>query len=364
MVPLARHLALQPEAVEQVRTPLMQLFGIDRPILCGGLMWLSGANYVAASARAGCMGFITTRSFDDTRSVQAEIRKCRDLADGRSFGVNLTVSARESANRRVNADLDAALHEGVRHFETAGLPPGDLVRRIHDAGAVVIHKCSSIRHALSAQSMGVDAVALVGMEEGGHPGMNELPASLLGALASARLRIPFALGGGIGTGAQILAALSLGAGAVVMGSRFLVAEEIAVHPAYKSKLLECDEQSTMTVLRSLRSTWRVLRNDTAEEVARLEAAGADSHEVFGDLILGRYAREHCYRGGDWNRGMLSLGPAIAFADRIQTTEEIVARLMAEFTQESDRLAAVLGPTGRSDRSDGSSCDSVIDMGSV
>ncbi|ODT37592.1 MAG: nitronate monooxygenase [Lautropia sp. SCN 70-15] len=349
---------------ELARTALTQMFGIERPILCGGLMWLSDAKYVAASARARCMGFITTRSFDDARSVRAEIRKCRDLAAGRPFGVNLTVSARESANRRVNADLDAALEEGVRHFETAGLPPGDLVRRIHDAGGVVIHKCSSTRHALSAQAMGVDAVAIVGMEEGGHPGMNELPASLLGALASERLRIPFALGGGIGTGAQILAALSLGAGAVVMGSRFLVAEEIAVHPAYKNRLLECDENSTMTVLRSLRNTWRVLRNDTAEEVARIEASGADNHEAFGELILGRYARDHCYREGDWSRGMLSLGPAIAFADRIQPTEEIVEQLMAEFTAASHRLASVLGLAVRIDCTDRPSYDSAIDKESV
>lgn len=315
----------------------MDRFGIDTPILCGGLMWLSEASYVAASVRAGCMGFITTRSFDDTSAVRSELQKCRDLAEGRPFGVNLTISARESANQRVLADLDAALDEGVRHFETAGLPPGELVRRIHDAGAVVIHKCSSVRHALSAEVLGVDAVAIVGMEEGGHPGMNELPASLLGALAAGRLKIPFALGGGIGSGVQILAALSLGADAVVMGSRFLVAEEISTHSAYKRKLLECDEHSTTTVLRSLRSTWRVLANETAAEVARIEATGAADHAAFGELILGRYARDGCYRNGDWNRGMLSLGPAIAFADRIEPMERIVARLMAEFGSAADRL---------------------------
>jgi nitronate monooxygenase len=278
------------------------------------------------------MGFLTTRSYPDSVAVRDAVQECIDLAEGHPIGVNLTIATRERRNERLDGDLDAALDQGVRLFETAGVSVGHLVDRIHEAGGRVIHKCSAIRHALAAERAGVDAVAIVGMEEGGHPGLNELPASLLGALAARQLSIPWALGGGIGTGRQILSAMVLGAQAVVMGSRFLVAEEVEVHPAYKQRLLEADEHSTTTVLRSAGNTWRVLANTTAAEVARLEGLGITDPGEFGEIILGTYAREHCYVAGDWTRGMLSLGPSIGFADRIEPFAEIVRDLAAELDE--------------------------------
>ncbi|HYP71428.1 MAG TPA: nitronate monooxygenase, partial [Variovorax sp.] len=214
------------------RTRLTELFGMRLPVLGGGMMWLSDARYVAALARAGALGFITPRSFDGLDSFRAAARACREASEGQPFGINITQSRRPEENRHVAAWIDIGLEEGARCFETVGPSPQDLFERIHAGGARVIHKCAFIPHALKAQDAGADAVALVGCEAGGHPGTNELPTFVLGALALERLRIPLALGGGIGTGRQVAAALALGADAVVMGTRFLVCEEIWAHENY------------------------------------------------------------------------------------------------------------------------------------
>jgi nitronate monooxygenase len=323
-------------------TRLTRLFGLAYPILGGGLMWLSDARYVGALTNAGCMGFITPRSFDGEDALRDQLRRCSDLTEGRPYGVNLTLSARPQANTGVHRALEIALAHGVRHFETAGHAPDALIRAIHAGGGVVIHKASSVRHALTAQAAGADAVALVGMEEGGHPGANELPTMLMGALATARqqFHVPLVLGGGIGHGAQLAAALALGADGVLMGSRFLVSEEVSAHAAYKQHLLGCDEHSTMRLLHTLGNTWRVLRNDTARRIDEIERAGAADHAAFGDLISGHVARDHCYAQGDWQRGMLSLGPSIAFAKRIEPLAAIVAQLLEEARAALGRLSSL------------------------
>lgn len=322
------------------RTRITELFGIAHPILGGGLMWLSDARYVAALVNAGCMGFITPRSFDSDEDFAAALVQCAALTGGRPFGVNLTLSSRPEANAAVRRWLDMALAHGVRHFETAGYAPTELIGTLHEAGAIVLHKAPSIRHALSAERAGADAVALIGMEEGGHPGTNELPTMLMGALAVEQFRVPVVLGGGIGHGRQIAAALAQGHEGVMMGSRFLVCEEIGAHRAYKEHLLGCDEHSTVRLLHTLGNTWRVLRNDTARRIDEIERAGAADHAAFGDLISGRTARDHCYAQGDWQRGMLSLGPAIAFATRIEPLAAIVARLLDEARASLGRLSSL------------------------
>jgi nitronate monooxygenase len=304
------------------------------------LRWLSDARYVAALVNSGCMGFITPRSFADLAAFRDELRLCGELTEGKPFGVNLTLSGRPTDNEQVPQWLDTALAHGVRMFETAGNAPAQLVQAIHRESGIVIHKASSLRHALAAERAGVDAVAVVGMEEGGHPGMNELPGSLLGALASQRVKVPVALGGGIGSGQQLLAALAQGLDGVVIGSRFLVCEEINAHRAYKEHLITCDEHSTVRLLHSLGNTWRVLANDTAREIAAIEKGGATDYGAYGDLISGTTARDHCYRHGDWQRGMLSLGPAIAFANQIQPLKEIVDCLMADAVAALSRLKSL------------------------
>ena len=323
------------------RTRITDLFGISHPILGGGLMWLSDANYVAALVNAGCMGFITPRSFDGDEAFAAALVQCAELTAGRPFGVNLTLSSRPEANQAVRRWLDIALAHGVRFFETAGYAPTELIGALHAAGAIVIHKAPSIRHALSAERAGADAIALVGMEEGGHPGTNELPTMLMGALGVEQFRVPVVPGGGIGHGRQLAAVLAQGLDGVMMGSRFLVCEEIGAHRDYKQHLIGCDEHSTVRLLHTLGNTWRVLRNDTARQIDEIERAGAVDHAAFGELISGRIARDHCYAHGDWQRGMLSLGPSIAFATRIEPLKSIVAQLLDEARASLGRLPSLV-----------------------
>ncbi|MCE1192688.1 MAG: nitronate monooxygenase [Acidovorax sp.] len=324
-----------------LRTRITQLLGIDHPILGGGLMWLSDAQYVAALVNAGCMGFVTPRSYAGEADFCDALERCAELTQGKPFGVNLTLSHRPEANAAVPRWMEAALAHGVRIFETAGHAPAELIRALHRSNAIVVHKASNLRHALSAERAGADAIALVGMEEGGHPGANELPTMLLGALALGRFSVPVVLGGGIGRGRQLAAVLAQGLDGVLIGSRFLVCEEISAHARYKEHLLTCDEHATVRLLQSLGSTWRVLHNETARQVQALEQAGARNHAAFGDLLAGTTTRDRCYAQGDWQHGMASLGPSIAFAQRIEPLQVIVNELVAEAVQAITALPALV-----------------------
>ncbi|AVA36664.1 NADH:quinone reductase (non-electrogenic) [Cupriavidus metallidurans] len=315
-------------AAERIfQTRLAALLDIRYPILLGGMQLLGTSDVVAAVVNAGAMGFITARSFPTLEAFRADLRRCRTLTRGRPFGVNVTLSAREDRNQLAAAWIDVALDEGVRVFESAGMSPERLVAPIHAGGGLLIHKCPSVRHAVTAQRLGVDAVALVGLEEGGHPGANQLSAFVNGAFALERVEIPLVIGGGIGSGRQIAAALVLGADGVVMGSRFMVAAEIATHRALKERIVAADEHCSIAILRSLNDTWRVLDNAAAREVQRLEAEGARSHAAFGDLILSSRTQERVYLGGDTDAGIVSLGPAGGFADAIESAGKIVERLV-------------------------------------
>jgi nitronate monooxygenase len=323
---------------QRFRTGITELFGIDHPILAGGLMWLSDARYVAAVVNAGGMGFITPRSFETLDEFREQLRLCGRLTGGRPYGVNLTISSRLESNAMLGSWLLAALEEGVRFFETAGMPPGRLVGDIHAAGGIVLHKSSKIRHALAAQREGVDALVIVGLEEGGHPGVNELPSTVMGAYAATRLSLPWALGGGIGHGSQIAGALALGADAVMLGSRFMTCTELWAHDDFKRHIVECDEECSTTALRDLFGTWRVLKNDTVEEVKARERVGLTAFDDYKDLITGTLTRDECYRRGNWRQGMASLGPAAGFANRIEPMEHIIDQLMQEAVSAAERLA--------------------------
>ena len=327
-------------------TRLTALFGMRLPILGGGLMWLSDADCVAALVNAGCMAFITPRSFDDLPTFEEQLQRCRQACDDAAFGVNLTLSRHFDFEADVARQLEVALAHGVRHFETVGPAPWPLFERIHAAGGVLVHKCTTIEHALKAEAHGADAIALVGPEAGGHPGMNELSSHLLCALALEQLRVPLALGGGIGHGRQIASALALGCDGVLIGTRFLVGSEVPLHPAVRRRFVAAAATDSVMRLRGSGHPWRVLDNGTARDVAALEAAGARSYPEFGDRVLGRTGRDQAYRGGDPEAGLLSMGPAIAFAEQEQTLADIVADLMAQTQAALDRLRTI-GP-----RSDG------------
>ncbi|WP_428248384.1 NAD(P)H-dependent flavin oxidoreductase [Ferrovibrio sp.] len=321
------------------RTRLTDLLGIKHPILLGGMMYLGDASIVGAIVNAGAMGFITARSFRHADDFRDELVKCWRITDGKPFGVNVSISARLGFHGQVSTLVDVALEQGVRVFETAGVRPDDVLGPVHNAGGILIHKCPRIRHALSAQRIGVDAIILVGMDEGGHPGLNELSSMVQAAHARDRIHLPLMVGGGIGHGRQIAAALAMGMDGVVMGSRFLAANEINAHEEYKKRMVEVDEDCSTTALTSLGDTWRVLDNDHVREVQRIEAAGAKRHEDFGELIRGYIAKEHAYDKGDWQKGMISCSSAAGFVDAIEPAATIVERLMKDAAAAMDKGSA-------------------------
>jgi nitronate monooxygenase len=317
-------------------TPITQLFGIRHPILCGGLMWLSTAPYVAAAGRAGGIGFLTARTFPDLGAFRAEIQHCRELAAGAAFGVNLYISHRAEANEILHGHVRVLAEEGVSAVETAGNNPVAFLPALREAGCKVMHKASIIKHAQKAVSEGVDAVAIVGMECGGHPGLDFIGSMVQAPLAAERLPVPVVIGGGIGTGRQVVATLAMGAAGVLMGTRMLVAEEIWARDPYKQRVVEADERSSRLVMEKMRNTVRVMDNATAREVQRLEESGITGFDALQHLIKGQNQRD-AYSSGDVDKGLLAMGQAAVFADKVAPLAEIYATLLADARQALSRL---------------------------
>ena len=283
------------------RTRITELFGIDHPLLCGGLMWLANANYVGAVVNAGGMGFITPRSFPSEEAYRDELKKCRDITGGTNFGVNIYVSARPEANEALGRFLDIAIEEGVQNVETAGFSPKVFLPRIKDAGMRIIHKCM-----------------------------------VQGALAAKALDVPFILGGGMGTGRQLVAALALGADGILLGSRMTVSEEIWADEKYKQRVVAAAVSDTRIVMSIFNDNSRVLDNETARAVSALEAEGITDFEAYRPLVQGIIQRE-AYAVGDPERGTLSMGQSCAFADRIESVDAIFDGILSDAAEARDRM---------------------------
>ena len=321
------------------KTPITDLFGIRLPVIAGGLHWLANADYVAAAANAGIIGFITAASFPDLDDLRAEIRRCRQLSGDNPFGVNISMLPKLIEGEKTDMVIDVIIDEGVRFVETSGRNPEPYLPPLQGAGIKVMHKVPAVRFARKAQSIGVDAVSVVGAECGGHPGEDLIGTIVQATLAARDISIPLVIGGGIGTGAQLVAALALGADAVSIGTRFLVADEIWAHDSYKQRLIGARETDTTLLLHSLRNTLRALRNETTDEVQKIEAAYPGDLEKMMPYISGKVGLG-AYKTGDADHGALSVGQAVAFADKTEPLAEIVVRLEAEALESLSRLDRV------------------------
>lgn len=332
-------------------TRLTRLFGMQYPIIVGGMMWHSKSDFVAACARAGAMAFLTPKSHATPQLFEEDLIRCLELADGAPFGVNFSIS-RFRSNEINDQCLEIAQSHGITRFETAGSHPGEMIGRIHDGGGVLIHKSTQLRHAVKAARSGVDAVSIVGMEAGGHPGTNPHPSHVLLANALEEITIPMAIGGAIGTGRQVLGALAQGAEAALVVSRFLASEEIDAHPNYKARIVAAKMDDTVTILHSIKDTWRVLNNNTAEQVQDMEKVLGDSakHADFGDLVKGDHGRRHAYIGGDPETGLMSMSASAAQVRQVESAQQVVATLVSEMECAWDALALRRDPlTMQSDR---------------
>ncbi len=318
-------------------TPVTRLFGCRLPIVAGGLMWLSNAEYVAAGARAGIMSFITAASFPDPDKLRHEIRTCRSLCGDLPFGVNVSMLPKLVEGERIADTFRLIADEGIRFVETSGRNPQQFLPMLKEAGITVLHKVPSVRYAVKAQSVGVDMVSIVGAECGGHPGLDLVGSMVNQALAERQLEIPFLIGGGIGAGSQIISALASGAAGVVIGTRFLTAEEIPAHRDYKQALIAATERDTALTMSTVRNTVRTLRNETTDTVQALEIADPDvGIEALLPHVSGAIGRR-AYETGDVSKGMLSAGQSLGLVDDMAPLSTLVSQLEQEAQTALERL---------------------------
>ena len=323
-------------------TRITEFFNTRLPIVAGGMHWLSNADYVGAAAKCGVMGFITAGSYPVLNDLREDIRRCRDICEGRSFGVNVSMLPKLVEGETVDQIFDLIIEEGVKFVETSGRNPEAYLPRLHAAGIKVLHKVPTVKHARKAQEIGVDAVTVIGAECGGHPGMELVGTFVQAAIAARDISIPLVVGGGVGTGAHIVAALALGADGVIVGTRFLVAEEIWAHRAYKERIVAASETDTTLLLQTVRNTVRALRNKTTEIVQALEREHGDKMDIsiLMPHISGKIGR-NAYESGDTSLGTLATGQAVAFADRIEPLAAIVERFEKEACQSLERVGNLL-----------------------
>jgi nitronate monooxygenase len=317
-----------------IRTRITEMLGIEYPILMGGMQWLARAELVAAVSNAGGCGFITAVSFAYPEELREEIHKTRTLTN-KPFGVNISMLPVMMPGDQTAAFMNVVCEEGVPVVETAGRNPEPYVARLHDAGVKLIHKVPAVRFAKKAESIGVDAVTIVGFECGGHPGMDDVPSLILIPKAADALNIPVIAAGGFSDGRSLVAALALGADAILMGTRFMASAESPMHDNFKRWMVSASETDTMVVERSIRNAARIIKNEAALTVARLEEQGATLDELL-PVISGKVGRE-AYLSGDIDRGTIACGQVVGRIDSILTCREIIEGAIGEA---KSRIAAL------------------------
>ena len=310
------------------QTRITEMFGIEYPIIQGGLMWLARAELAAAVAEAGGIGFMTALTHDTPEKLRAEIRKVRELTP-KPFGINLTFlpSLRPPD---FPAYVQVCIDEGVKFIETAGRNPEAFLPMLNAAGIKVIHKCTSIRHAIKAQKIGCAAVSIDGFECAGHPGEDDVTSLILIPLARDALDIPVVASGGFGDGRGLVAALALGADGMNMGTRFVAVKECPIHDAIKQALVNASERDTRLLMRSLRNTARYLVNENAEKVLEIEATGNATIEDIKRYMSGLEGKK-MIETGDLSQGVFSSGQVIGMIRDVPTVQQLFDRIVGDAT---------------------------------
>ena len=302
------------------------MFGVEAPITCGGMTRVGRAELIAAVANAGALGFITAHSAGRPEDLAKEVARCRDWTD-KPFGVNLTILP-SIIPLPYDEYREAIIESRVKIVETAGHNPGPHLPRFREAGVKVIHKCTSVRHALKAQSLGVDCVSIDGFECAGHPGEDDVGGLILFPATADRISMPIIASGGIADARGLVAALALGCAGVNMGTRFMATVEAPIHENVKKQIVANDERATNLILRTLHNTARVAKNVVSDEVVAIEGRGNATFSDVKDLVAGK-------RGavvldiGEMDAGIWSAGQSQALIHDIPTCAELVSRIMRE-----------------------------------
>jgi NADH:quinone reductase (non-electrogenic) len=316
-------------------TRLTEMFGIETPIVMGGMTGVGYGELVASVANAGALGFITAHMFPTGEALIEEIRKTQALTD-KPFGVNLTLLP--SINPIPYDDYrEAIIESGIKIVETAGRAPTDHLPRFKEAGVKVIHKCTSVRHSVSAVKKGVDVISIDGFECAGHPGEDDVGLIVLLPATVDAVDVPVIASGGMADGRSLVAALALGADGVNMGTRFCATQEAKIHENVKRKIVENTELDTVLVGRNLRNTARVARNAVSEKVAEIQRDPNTTFEDVRELMSGARARAAVDQGGDVDGGIWSTGQSQALIHDIPTCADLVANIMRQAREVRARL---------------------------
>jgi NADH:quinone reductase (non-electrogenic) len=306
------------------KTRVSEKLGIRFPIVQGGMQWVGRAELASAVSNAGALGILTALTQATPEDLRKEIARCRLMTD-QPFGVNLTILPSVSPPPYAEY-IDAIVESGVRIVETAGNSPKEYVSRFKSEGITILHKCTTVRHALSAQRNGVDIVSIDGFECAGHPGEDDIPGLVLIPLAARALSVPIIASGGIGDGRGMAAALALGAEGVNMGTRFVCTREAPVHESIKQALRDASERDTNLIFRTMNNTARVFKNAVSEEVLATERRpGGCRFDDIRHLVVGSRGRQ-AWQSGDRNGGVLTAGMVIGLIDDIPTCAELVERI--------------------------------------
>ncbi|MDE2240845.1 MAG: nitronate monooxygenase [Rhodospirillales bacterium] len=321
-----------------LRTRFTETFGVEHPIVQGGMQWVGTAELASAVSNAGALGILTALTQPSPEALAKEISRCRGMT-GKPFGVNLTILP--SINPPPYAEYRRAIIEsGIKIVETAGHRPQEHVDEFKMHRIKVIHKCTAVRHALSAERMGVDAVSIDGFECAGHTGEDDIPGLILIPAAAQVLKIPILASGGIGDARGLVAALALGAEGVNMGTRFCATQEAPIHDAFKQALVKNDERATDLIFRAYRNTARVARNSISQQVREIEASGAP-FEALAHLVKGARGREGLL-AGDTEHGIWSASMVQGLIHDIPSCAQLVSRMVAEAVEIiTGRLANLL-----------------------
>lgn len=313
-----------------MKTRITELFGIEHPIIQGGMHYVGFAELAAAVSNAGGLGTITGLTQATAADLANEIARCHEMTD-KPFAVNLTFLPSLSTPDYPGY-VKAIIDGGVRIVETAGRDPSPVLPALQDAGIKVIHKCTSVRHSLKAQSIGCDAVSVDGFECGGHPGEDDIPNFILLPRAADELEIPFVASGGMADGRSLVGALAMGADGINMGTRFIATREAPVHDNVKQALVAASELDTRLVMRPLRNTERVLVNAATERLLEKEqqlGSAIKFEDILEEVAGGVYPK--VMQDGNMDAGVWSCGMVTGLIHDVPTCQELIDRIMAEAT---------------------------------
>lgn len=319
-----------------IKTKITELFGIEYPIIGGGMLWLSRAELVASISNAGGLGIISSASFDSCSELRDEIKRTQDLTD-KPIGVNIPFLP---TIRDINYEdiIRTTIDEEVKIVETAGRSPEPYMPMFKDAGIKVMHKTPGVRYARTAERVGVDAVAILGYEAAGHIGLEEVTNFVLIRRAAQILTVPVVAAGAISDAASFVAALALGAEGVLVGTAFMLAKESPADDQIKQWMLEARENETMLIQRSIRNTARVLKNPPAEKALEMEGKGATIEELI-PVISGLKERELLETGNN-EAGIIHCGQVVGVIDKLKTVKEIMEEMVSGAMSICDRLKAL------------------------